>query len=189
MSKSLGNFLTIHDLLADWPGEVLRLTMMKTHYRQPIDWTVKSLEESWKTLDDWYWFAGEAAGSTPSKAVVEALSDDLNTPKAIAELHGLRNAAQRVGGEGARDALAGSLRFLGFLADTPADWAARRKASVTVDAAKVEALIAARLEARAAKNWAESDRIRDELTAMGLVVKDAKDPTTGEMKTTWEVAR
>ncbi len=189
MSKSLGNFLTIHDLLADWPGEVLRLTMMKTHYRQPIDWTVKNLEESWKTLDDWYWFAAEAAGSTPAKAVVEALSDDLNTPKAIAELHGLRNAAQRAGGEGARDALAGSLRFLGFLADTPDAWAARRKSSVEVDAAKVEALIAARLAARQAKNWAESDRLRDELTAMGLVIKDAKDPATGEMKTTWEVAR
>ncbi|WP_333823610.1 cysteine--tRNA ligase [Pinisolibacter sp.] len=189
MSKSLGNFFTIRELLADWPGEVLRLSMLKTHYRQPIDWTVKSLEESWKTLDDWYWFAGEAAGSTPAKSIVEALSDDLNTPKAIAELHGLRNAGQRAGGEGARDAFAGSLRFLGFLAETPAEWAARRKSSVEVDVAEVEALIAERLAARAAKNWAESDRIRDELTAMGLVIKDAKDPGTGEMRTTWEVAR
>ena len=189
MSKSLGNFLTIDQLLADWPGEVLRLTMLKTHYRQPIDWTVKSLEESWKTLDDWYWFAGEAPGSSPAQTVVEALADDLNTPKAIAELHGLRNAAQRAGGEGARDMLAGSLRFLGFLADTPADWAARRKSSVEVDVAKVDALIAARLQARKDRDWAESDRLRDELVAMGLVIKDAKDPATGEMKTTWEPAR
>ncbi|MCE1235201.1 MAG: cysteine--tRNA ligase [Hyphomicrobiales bacterium] len=189
MSKSLGNFLTINQLLADWPGEVLRFTMMKTHYRQPIDWTVKSLEESWKTLDDWYWFAGDTPGSKPARAIVEALADDLATPKVIAELHALRNAAQRAGGEGARDALAGSLRFLGFLADAPDVWAARRKASVEVDVAAVEALIAERLAARAARNWAESDRIRDELAALGLTLKDAKDPATGEMKTTWEVKR
>jgi cysteinyl-tRNA synthetase len=189
MSKSLGNFLTIHDLLADWPGEVLRFTMMKTHYRQPIDWTVKSLEESWKTLDDWYWFAGDVHGSQPATAVVEALSDDLNTPKVIAELHGLRNAAQRAGGEGARDLFGASLRFLGFLQDTPEVWAARRKSAVAVDEAKVEALIAARLAARRDRDWAESDRIRDELTAMGLTIKDAKDPATGELRTNWEPAR
>jgi len=189
MSKSLGNFLTIRQLLADWPGEVLRLTMMKTHYRQPIDWTVKSLEESWKTLDDWYWFAGDLPGSNPAKDVVAALADDLNTPKVLAELHNLRNVGQRAGGEGARDLLAGSLRFLGFLQDDPTAWAARRKSTVTVDVARVEALIAARLQARKDRNWAESDRIRDELTAMGLVIKDAKDPATGEMKTTWEPAR
>src|SRR5674476_1409999 len=63
MSKSLGNFFTIHDLLADWPGEVLRLNMLRTHYRQPIDWTVKGLEESWKTLDDWYWVVGDETNS------------------------------------------------------------------------------------------------------------------------------
>ena len=68
MSKSLGNFFTIHDLLADWPGEVLRFNMLRTHYRQPIDWTVKGLEESWKTLDDWYWIVADAPGETPSGA-------------------------------------------------------------------------------------------------------------------------
>ena len=72
---------------------------------------------------------------------------------------------------------------------SPADWAARRKSSVEVDVAKVDALIAARLQARKDRDWAESDRLRDELVAMGLVIKDAKDPATGEMKTTWEPAR
>src|SRR5476649_1925192 len=92
MSKSLGNFFTIHELLADWPGEVLRFNMLRTHYRQPIDWTVKNLDESLKTLDEWYALAEAAARSPsyatesvgePSRSVQDALLDDLNTPKAI----------------------------------------------------------------------------------------------------------
>ena len=93
MSKSLGNFVTIRDLLADWPGEVLRLNMLKAHYRSPMDWTLKGLEESARTLDDWYWVAADVEGEQPSGGVIEALSDDLNTPQMIAALHGLRNAA------------------------------------------------------------------------------------------------
>src|SRR3954465_5032140 len=81
MSKSLGNFLTIRELLADWPGEVLRLNMLKTHYRSPIDWTLKGVEESAKTLDDWYEVASDVEGERVSGAVIEALSDDLNTPQ------------------------------------------------------------------------------------------------------------
>src|SRR6478672_6450509 len=86
MSKSLGNFVTIRDLLVDWPGEALRLNMLKTHYRSPIDWTSKSLEESAKTLDDWYAVAADVRAGQPSDAVVEALSDDLNTAQMIAVL-------------------------------------------------------------------------------------------------------
>src|ERR1700748_569865 len=93
MSKSLGNFFTIREVLADWPGEVLRLNMLKTQYRSPIDWTLKGLEESAKTLDDWYWVAADLRGERPSHAVIEALSDDLNTPQVVAALHGLRNSA------------------------------------------------------------------------------------------------
>src|ERR1700677_1127479 len=93
MAKSAGNFVMIRDLLKDWPGEVLRLNMLKTHYRSPIDWTVKGLEESAKTLDDWYWVAADIKSGQPSGAVIEALSDDLNTPQMIASLHGVRNSA------------------------------------------------------------------------------------------------
>jgi cysteinyl-tRNA synthetase len=182
MSKSLGNFVTIRELLADWPGEVLRLNMLRTHYRQPIDWTLRGLEESWKTLDDWYAVAGNAEGERIGGGVLQALSDDLNTPQAIAELHALRNLAQ--GGDAlARDELAASLRFLGFLQDRAADWQARKRAVGDVDAARVEALIAARASARQARNFAEADRIRDEIAAMGVVLKDSKAGTT------WEVAR
>jgi len=88
MSKSLGNFVTIRELLADWPGEVLRLNMLKTHYRSPIDWTLKGLEESSKILDGWYDFIGDCEPApTSDHSFVEALRDDLNTPSAIARLH------------------------------------------------------------------------------------------------------
>ncbi len=93
MSKSLGNFVTIRDLLADWPGEVLRLNMLKAHYRSPMDWTVRGLEESTKTLDDWYKVGADVQDGEPSNAVIDALCDDLNTPQMIASLHGLRNSA------------------------------------------------------------------------------------------------
>jgi cysteinyl-tRNA synthetase len=180
MSKSLGNFITIRELLADWPGEVLRLNMLRTHYRQPVDWTVKGMEESWRTLDDWYATAGDIETQAISGAVLEALTDDLNTPQAIAALHGLRGLAQ--GGDAlARDELAGSLRLMGLLQESAAAWKARKSAGV--DTATVESLISARNAARKAKNFAESDRIRDELATMGVVLKDSKDGTT------WEVAR
>jgi cysteinyl-tRNA synthetase len=182
MSKSLGNFFTIHDLLDDWPGEVLRFNMLRTQYRQPIDWTVKGLEESWKTLDDWYAVAGDAKGSSISDEVFAALVDDLNTPQVIAVLHSLRHAAHS-GDQTARDQFAASLRFLGFLQESAAQWASRRQAGRDIDASKVQSLIDARTAARKAKDFKESDRIRDELAAMGVVLKDSKDGTT------WEVAR
>lgn len=182
MSKSLGNFLTIRELLNDWPGEVLRLNMLKTHYRSPIDWTVKGLEESAKTLDDWYWVAADATGGDVSDKVMEPLFDDLNTSLAVAALHGLRNSAA-AGNDGDRSQFAASLRALGFLSETAAAWNGRKQQASGIDAAKVDGLIADRTAARARKDFKESDRIRDELAAMGVVIKDSKEGTT------WEIAR
>jgi len=182
MSKSLGNFVTIRQLLADWPGEVLRLNMLKAHYRSPMDWTLKGLEDSAKTLDDWYAIAADAEGKQPSDAVVDALSDDLNTPQMIAVLHGLRNKAAS-GNEGDRSRFAASLRYFGFLGESAAQWEARKQQASGIDATRVDGLISARTAARARKDFKESDRIRDELAAMGVVIKDSKDGTT------WEVAR
>jgi cysteinyl-tRNA synthetase len=181
MSKSLGNFVTIRESLADWPGEVLRLNMLKTHYRSPIDWTTKGLEESAKTLDDWYEIAGDAEAGRPFDAVIDALSDDLNTPQLIAALHGLRNAAS--GNEQARGEFAATLRLFGFLSESKAEWKARKQQASGIDAKQVDALISDRTAARARKDFRESDRIRDELAAMGVVIKDSKDGTT------WEIAR
>ncbi|MBD2750242.1 cysteine--tRNA ligase [Microvirga sp. BT688] len=177
MSKSLGNFFTINELVQDWPGEVLRFNMLRTHYRQPIDWTTKGLEESEKILDRWYELAVRGEAASLSDQIVDALSDDLNTPKMLAELHALD-------GQGAHDELGANLRALGFLLEGAEAWRARKQSALSVDPAQVEALIAARKEARASKNWPESDRIRDELAALNVVVKDNKDGTT-----TWEVAR
>jgi cysteinyl-tRNA synthetase len=182
MSKSDGNFVTIRDLLRDWPGEVLRLNMLKTHYRSPIDWTLKGLEESARTLDDWYWVAADIKGDKPNEAIAEALSDDLNTPQMIASMHGLRNNAAS-GNDQARNEFAASLRLLGFLAETAAAWKGRKQEASGVDASQVDALISERTAARARKDFKESDRIRDELAAMGVVIKDSKDGTT------WEIAR
>jgi cysteinyl-tRNA synthetase len=167
MSKSLGNFFTIHDLLADWPGEVLRFNMLKTHYRQPIDFTLAGLRESWKTLERWYEVAEPLANPTLDAAFLEALSDDLNTPAAIASLH-----------QAGDSALAGGLGFLGF---SNVQMKITRKAAV--DTVAIAQAIEARLSARKAKNFAESDRIRDELLAQGIVLKD------GPTGTTWEVKR
>jgi cysteinyl-tRNA synthetase len=185
MSKSLGNFFTIRDMLADWPGEVLRLTMLKTHYRSPLDWTQRGVEESAKTLDDWYAVAADASGGAPSPAVIEALSDDLNTAQAMAALHALRHAA--ASDEGARATFAATLRMLGFLSQTAADWKSRKEKAAGIDPKRVEGLIADRAAARARKDFKESDRIRDELVAMGIVLKDGKD-AAGKPSTTWEMA-
>ncbi|WP_441277010.1 cysteine--tRNA ligase [Tardiphaga sp. 172_B4_N1_3] len=182
MSKSLGNFFTIRELLNDWPGEVLRLNMLKTHYRSPIDWTVKGLEESAKTLDDWYWVAADATGGDVSDKVMEPMFDDLNTSLAVAALHGLRNSAA-AGNDGDRSQFAASLRALGFLSETAAAWNGRKQQASGIDAAKVDGLIADRTAARARKDFKESDRIRDELAAMGVVIKDSKEGTT------WEIVR
>ena len=174
MSKSLGNFITIRQVLNDWPGEVVRLNMLKTHYRQPIDWTLRGLEESGRMLERWYATAGDAtpAGDLP-ESVLAPLLDDLNTPAALAELHKLS----------APESLRAAGIALGFLGQTRSEREQSRVAASGIDVAAVEALIAARKEARAAKDWAASDRARDALAAMGVAVKDNKDGTT-----TWTVA-
>jgi len=191
MAKSLGNFVTVHELLEGWqgyawPGEALRFNMLRTHYRQPLDWTLVSLDEAHKTLWEWY---GDLEGKEPATGlpgpVLDALLDDLNTPKAIAEMHKLHSAGHWAG-------LSAALEFLGFSGNRAKIERVRARDSQGISVApkaKVDALIGARNAARAAKNFKEADRIRDELEAMGITLKDAKDPKTGELVTTWEVAR
>jgi len=182
MSKSLGNFVTIYELLQDWPGETIRLAMLQTHYRQPITWSVTSLREAQKTLDTWYTLTGDVAPGYLCADALDALVDDLNTPKAIAALHELRGEAAK-GAKAAAACLKASSQLIGLLQKTPAEWSAFRPASMVIDEGKVGSLIEARDAARKARDFKESDRIRDELAKMGVVLKDGKDGTT------WEIAR
>jgi cysteinyl-tRNA synthetase len=189
MSKSLGNFVTIHELLQEWPGEALRLAMLAAHYRQPINWTRQGLVEAKRTLDHWHELTADAPDGAPLCAdVLEALEDDLNTPQAIAALHALRSEAAK-GAKPAAACLKASARLMGLLQLDATAWKAWRPAALVIDDAKVEALIAARNAARKAKDFKEADRVRDELAGMGLTLKDSKDPATGAIKTTWEVKR
>jgi cysteinyl-tRNA synthetase len=188
MSKSLGNFVTINELLTtdvfggrSWPGEVLRMAMLRTHYRQPVDWTVRALEEAEKTLDRWYEIIGDGRpGNDIGDGLLEALGDDLNTPAAVAELHQLAHTGQ----ESVPQLLKSSANLLGLLTQTKSgrDQAAAKAASL--DTTMIEALLKKRATARSEKDWKESDRIRDELLTMAVAIKDNKDGTT-----TWEVKR
>ena len=188
MAKSEGNFITIRELLADWPGEVLRLNMLRTHYRQPIDWTLKSLEESWRTLDEWYAILSRTKVIIPQRLdppFLDALCDDLNTPKAITELHQLRNDILNSRGPTALVALADSLTFLGLLTEeTIPRWDTSKHSTCGIDASTIETLIDKRNAARKAKKFKEADFIRDELRANGIELEDHKDGTT-----TWKVSR
>ncbi len=166
MSKSAGNFFTIRELLADWPGEVLRFNMLRSHYRQPIDFTFAGVKESWKTLERWYGVTEPLANPSPDAAFFAALEDDLNTPAAIASLH----QASELG-------LAGGLGFLGF-----SNVQMKIAATTKIDKVAIADAIAARLAARKAKDFAESDRIRDDLLAKGIVLKDGPDGTSWEIK-------
>jgi cysteinyl-tRNA synthetase len=182
MSKSLGNFVTIHELLNDWPGEVVRFAMLQTHYRQPINWTVTGLRESQKTIDHWYGLTGDVAPAYLCADAVDALADDLNTPKTFAALHELRGEAAK-GVKPAAACLKASAQLIGLLEETPSEWVAFRPASLAIDESKIASLIEARATARKLKDFKESDRIRDELVKMGVVLHDTKDGTT------WEIAR
>jgi cysteinyl-tRNA synthetase len=211
MAKSLGNFVTVHELLTGWqgyawPGEALRFNMLRTHYRQPLDWTLVGLDEAHKALWDWYGdVENSAAAPNVPSTVIEALSDDLNTPKVIAELHrlhgaghfeGLRAALAFLGFSGARDAIV-RVRDTDRVPDI--DFGDENNVRATVRMVErlsgtarehvINDLIHSRTIARQAKKFDVADQIRDELQAMGIILKDAKDPKTGELVTTWEVAR
>jgi cysteinyl-tRNA synthetase len=175
MSKSEGNFVTIHELLATekfggrkWPGEVLRLAMLMTHYREPIDFSVRKLEEAAALIAKWRRRAAGAKEGAVDPAFVAALGDDLD----MAEYLRLMNSSDLD-----PSALMAAAALIGLdLSELETD----------ID---VAAFVAKRLAFIAQKNWAEADRIRDELLEKGVQLKDGKDPATGERVTTWEVKR
>ncbi|AMO75500.1 cysteine--tRNA ligase [Pseudomonas citronellolis] len=189
MSKSLGNFFTIREVLEKYHPEVVRFLLVSSHYRSPINYSEDNLKEAKGALERFYTALRglpevEAAGGEAfAERFAAAMDDDFNTPEAVAVLFEMAREVNRLREADlqAAAALAAKLRelagLLGVLQLEP-DAFLQAGAAGKVDAAQVEALIQARLEARAAKNWAESDRIRDELTAMGVVLEDGKGGTT-----------
>ncbi|PJI45742.1 MAG: cysteine--tRNA ligase [Rhizobium sp.] len=184
MSKSEGNFVTINELLETdkfggrkWPGEVLRLAMLMTHYREPIDFSVKRLEEAERLLAKWP--VADTGDAEPDAAIIDALADELNTVAAVQALHALAQAANADPSKAG--AFAASAALLGIVP---------KKAALSDDlAAAVEALVAMRLEMLKTKNFTEADKIRDDLLAKGIQLKDGKDKESGDRVTTWEVKR
>jgi cysteinyl-tRNA synthetase len=188
MSKSLGNVLLVHNLVETIPGEVIRLALLNAHYRQPLDWSDEAVEDARSKLDRLYGAvrgvavsAVARAGAEVPESVVAALEDDLNTPKAMAELFRVAKELNKATEEGERERLAASMYatgdLLGLLQSDPEDWFAG-SIDGELSAADVDVLIEKRNAARASKDFAAADAIRDELAAAGIQIEDGPDGTT-----------
>jgi len=176
MSKSLGNFVTANEVLKEWPGEVVRLALLGTHYRDPLDWTDERLNHARQTLDRFYraLAAGDGAAATAGvdDNVSAALADDLNAPLALAHLHALADAIFRATDPAERGRLQGELaaggQLMGFLQSAPAEWLRGSDS----DTAWIEQRIADRTLARRERRFADADRIRALLAEDGILLED-----------------
>ncbi len=184
MSKSLGNFFTVRDLLAIAPGEALRLALLTAHYRQPLDFSEDALKKAKQTLDGWYGALRNVKDLPVDKTVaipanfLAALDDDLNTPQAFAILHDLVSQLNKAPDSKTKSALLSAANLIGFLTQDAESWLRGASAgSDGLDEEKILSLITARKEAKAAKNFAEADRIRKELLDAGIILEDKANET------------
>ena len=188
MSKSLGNVLLVHRLIETMPGEVIRLALLSAHYRQPLDWSDETVESARRMLDRLYGAVrgievpdALRAAAEPLPSVVEALEDDLNTPKAMAEFFGLARELNKATEAGERQRLAAVMfatgNLLGLLQQDPEAWFAVA-ADSALSAEAINEMIEKRNAARAAKDFATADALRDELAAAGIQIEDGAGGTT-----------
>ena len=186
MSKSLGNIVYINDLLKKYNGEVLRLVLLSTHYRQPLNWSKKSILQSQKMLDKMYRTLYQIDGEvskeavSPPKEIIKALCDDLNTPQAIGKLNILFNDFQHAKGKQKNELLSqimSGASLLGLLNQKPENWLGYQNEMDSKDLKEVEKLIMERDKYRSEKNYKMSDQIRDELTALGIEIEDSPQGT------------
>ena len=175
MSKSLGNFRTVREVLAVHPGEVIRLMLMRAHYRSILDFSDATLSDCRHDLDRFYRALSRTPpdpGARVPDAVMDALCEDLNTPLALAAMHALADAAM-AGNPVAASGLKAAGDLLGLLQSTPSDWFHGQG-----DSSEIDALVAARLAARAARDFTRADAIRDQLLAMNIALEDRAGTTT-----------
>ena len=185
MSKSLGNILYINDLLKEYDGEVLRYVLLSTHYRQPLNWSEKSLKQAKTSLDRLYRILKNnksvlVKDVEPSKEIINALCDDINTPEAFGQLNILFNHLQNVQDDKKTDLISqiqSSANLLGILKKDPDEWLGYKNQTKDFDVATIEKLINERNAFRNKKNYQKSDQIRDELKSLGVEIEDTPDGT------------
>ncbi len=188
MSKSLGNVLLVHDLVKTIPGEVIRLALLSAHYRQPLDWSAETIASARRMLDRLYGAvrgidvaAGALAAAEVPQPLVDALEDDLNTPKALAELFALARALNKSNDVSEMQAIAAQMYaagdLLGLLGADPEEWFAG-EVEGQLSAGAIEQLIGERQAAKAERNFERADAIRDQLLEAGISIQDTREGTT-----------
>ncbi len=186
MSKSLGNILLIKDLLNDMPGEVIRLSLMSSHYRQPLKWSDDLVDQSKKTLNTFYSFLEQYEGIdimdiNVNEEILSSLSDDINTPKAISVLHSMfKDLKKDPDNNELRSSFIKSANFMGLLFSKPSNWLL--KEDNNIDTKVINDLIEERNRARQSRDFLVADNIRDKLLDMGVVLEDKNDITTWKKK-------
>ena len=186
MSKSLGNIRFINDLINEHKGETLRLVLLSTQYRQPLNWSPKTIQQAQKTLDRLYRILKKVDISLdlqeaePTKKIIDALCDDLNTPEALGQLNILINSLQDADEAQKKEIMPkiySSARMLGILKHDPDSWLGYSKVDDGMDTEKIEQMIEERNNCRNNKNFEQADKIRDELKSMGIDIEDTPDGT------------
>jgi cysteinyl-tRNA synthetase len=187
MSKSLGNVLLVHDLIRTIRGEVIRLALLSAHYRQPLDWSDETLDDARRKLDRLYGAirgididaAIQSAAEAPA-TFIEALEDDLNTPKALAELFDRARTLNKTEDQAERQKLAAELKaagdLVGLVQGDPEDWFSGSDEGA-IDADEIESLLTQREQARASGDYAAADKIRDDLAGRGITIEDGSSGT------------